>query len=50
MTMTAANDDDDNINKDDNNDDNIDDNEDEDDGRPGNGIFTTCAVFCAWFT
>ena len=48
--MTAANDDDDNINKDDNNDDNINDNEDEDDGRPGNGIFTTCAVFCAWFT
>jgi len=48
--MTAADDDDNNINKDDNDDDNIDDNGDEDDGQPGNGVFTTCAVFCAWFT
>ena len=33
--MTAAKDDNNNINKDDNNDDNIDDNKWEDDGQPG---------------
>ena len=35
--MTAADDDNDNINKNDNDDDNIDDNEDDDNGRPENG-------------
>jgi len=49
-TKTAADDNDDIINKDDNDDDNRDYNEDEGDGRPSNGVFTTCAVFCVWFT